>query len=326
MTDKPFIVSLSPHGHSGRTVRGLIVTTMLALTPAALWGVYQFGLPALTILLLGIGGAVGTEALINAIARQPLTIKDAHAALVGLTIAMLMPSGAPWWLVLVAAVAAIAVGKAPFGPLGGSPLSPALIGLLIVALSWPQEVKRHLHPRTARAETKVAGAMLPESPQTAVQADPSDARDLDVVQLFLGHQVGRIGVVSPLLLLLGGLLLIWRRAARWQGPVGYLVGLALVAGIMHGLDPGHYASVGFQAFTGVAMFGAFFLCTEWSCTPVSSRGLLLFGLIAGALTIVLRMSGLPSCRVPFAIVLTSLCTPLLDRVTVTPFGKKVRHA
>jgi electron transport complex protein RnfD len=304
----------------------MIVTAIVALAPAALFGIYQFGLPALVLLAAGVLTAVATEAVVNKVANQPLTIGDGHAALVGLMIGMMLPAGAPVWLVVVAAAVGILVGKMPFGPLGSAPLSPALVGLLIVAISWPGEVNMFTQPTTAPAELHAVDAAPAESPLVAVGIDPSDAADYAPLDLFLGRQAGPIGGVSPLLLLLGGLFLIWRRVARWQGAVGFLLGVAVSAGIAHALDPGGSAPASFHLLTGLTMFGAFFLCTEWTTTPVTPWGLFLFGLFAGVLTIILRMSDLHFGRVPWAITLMTLTTPLLDRIAAVPFGKVVRHA
>jgi len=326
MTENRYVVSISPHLRHGRTIRSMVVTTIAALIPAAAFGVYQFGLPAALMLLAGVVTAVATEAVVNKVANKPLTIGDGHAALVGLMIGMMLPAGAPLWLVVVAAAAGILVGKMPFGPLGSAPLSPALVGLLIVAISWPAEVNMFVAPTTAPVELHAADAAPVESPLLAVGIDPSDAADYATVDLFLGKQAGPIGGISPLLLLLGGLLLIWRRVARWQGAVGYLLGVAVTAGIANAVDPGGCAPATFHLLTGLTMFGAFFLCTEWTTTPVTPRGLFLFGLFAGMLTIIFRMSDLHFGRVPWAITLMTLTTPLLDRFASVPFGKVARHA
>jgi electron transport complex protein RnfD len=304
----------------------MIITTLAALVPAALFGIYQFGLPALVLLAVGVLTAVATEAVVNKVARQPLSVGDGHAALVGLMVGLMLPAGAPWWLVMVAAAVGILVGKLPFGPLGSAPLSPALVGLLIVAISWPDEVNMFAHPATASAELQAVDAAPAESPLLAVAIDPSDAADYTPRDLFLGLQAGPIGGISPLLLLLGGLFLIWRRVARWQGAVGFLLGVAVTAGVAHAIDPGGCAPASFHLLTGLTMFGAFFLCTEWTTTPVTPWGLFLFGLFAGMLTIILRMSDLHFGRVPWAVTLMTLTTPLLDRIAAVPFGKVARHA
>jgi electron transport complex protein RnfD len=304
----------------------MIITIIVALVPAAAFGVYQFGLPAALLLVAGMVTAVATEAVVNKVANQPLSIFDGHAVLVGLMVGMMLPAGAPIWLVVVAAAAGILVGKMPFGPLGSAPLSPALVGILIIAISWPAEVNMFTTPSTAPAELHAADAAPAESPLMAVGIDPSDAADYPALDLFLGKQAGPIGGISPLLLLLGGLFLIWRRVTRWQGAIGYLLGVAVTAGIAHAVDPGGCAPASFHLLTGLTMFGAFFLCTEWTTTPVTPRGLFLFGLIAGVLTIILRMSDLHFGRVPWAITLMTLATPLFDRLAAVPFGKVVRHA
>ncbi|MFH1468263.1 MAG: RnfABCDGE type electron transport complex subunit D [Pseudomonadota bacterium] len=327
-------VSMSPHIRSGRTIRGMTMAVLWALLPALIFGLFQFGLWALVLVLVGVGGAVGTEVALCALTGRKPTILDYHAVLVGLTLVMMVPAGAPWWLVLVGSIMAVLVGKLPFGPFGSAPINPALVGLLIVALSWPGQVSSYVHPRTAQLRSDPVAVALSaenaapaEAPQDAVTIDPSDALDYSPAGLFLGDQAGGIGTVSPLLLLLGGLFLIGRRVARWQGPVGFLLGMAVAGGIAHGIDPGLFPCASFQLLTGAAFFGAFFLCTEWTSTPVTPWGLFLWGLSAGALALLFRVTGgLPFGRVAFAIGFMSLLTPLFDRLAPTPFGKGVRHA
>ncbi len=326
MGRKRYVVSPAPHIRHGRTVRSIILTTIAALAPATLWGVYQFGIPALVVVIVGIIGAVGTEALIDKLAKRPSSLRDGHAVLVGLTLALLMPAGAPFWIVIIGSFLAILIGKAPFGPLGGAPLSPALIGLLIVTLSWPNEVSTYVQPRGADPALKAPGAAPAEHSIDAIHIDPSDVADYGMGDLFLGNQIGPIGTISPLLLLLGGLFLIMRRGARWQAPLGFLLGVGVSATVAHLIDPGSYAPALFHLLTGTTLFGAFFLVTEWTSTPVTPRGLFLFGLFAGVLAIVFRMTGLPFGRVPYAIVILSLGTPLFDRITLAPFGKVSSHA
>jgi electron transport complex protein RnfD len=253
-------------------------------------------------------------------------VVDFHAVLVGVMLAMMVPAGVPWWLVLTGAVMAILVGKMPFGPLGGAPLSPALVGLLIASTSFTAVISTPLVERTAHESLKAEDAAMPESPQTSVMRDPSDHLEHDRMELFLGMQTGPWGTVSPLLLLLGGLFLLWRRVIRWQAPLGFLLGVWLAATVTHSAMPSEFAPASFQMLTGMVFFGAFFLCTEWSTTPVTSWGLFWYGMLAGVLAIVLRVSGVPYGRVPFAIMVTSLATPLFDRITATPFGKVVDHA
>jgi electron transport complex protein RnfD len=326
MAQKRYVVSISPHVRNCRSIRSLIGATIAALVPATAWGVYQFGVPAVLLIAAGIGGAVATEGLVTQVARKPLTIRDGHAVLVGLLIALMLPAGTPWWIALIGAAAGILVGKMPFGPLGGHPLSPAIVGLLVVTMSWPAEVASYQAPRTAAAELHAADAAPAEDPQTAVRVDPSDAAEYCTTDLFLGKQAGAIGAISPLLLLVGGLFLIWRRAARWQGPVGFLLGLGVAATVAHAASPFGIPSPTFQLLTGLAFFGAFFLCTEWTSTPVTPWGLFLFAFFAGGLAILFRLTGMEFGAVPWAIVIMSLATPRFDRIAPVPFGKVVHHA
>ncbi len=318
------VVSMSPHVRHGRTIRHMILTQIAALVPALLFGVIQFGAQALLLVLVGVAGAVLAEAAVCKASGRPLSLDDYHAVLVGLVLVLLVPPGVPWWLVLVGGAAAILIGKAPFGPLGGSPIHPALVGLLVVAISWPEAILTYSQPLSAGA---ALAAVPAEAPLTAVAMDPSDALEYSLTALFLGDQAGSIGTISPLFILLGGLFLIHRRAGRWQGPVGFLLGMGLAGWIMHAVAPGSFPPASFHLFTGAAFFGAFFLTNDFTSTPVTPWGCFLFGLTAGSLALVFRVTeGLGFGRVAFAVAFVSLLTPLLDRIGPVPFGKGVRHA
>jgi electron transport complex protein RnfD len=326
MMKKRLVVSASPHIRHGRTVRSMMLTAIAALAPAAAWGLFQFGLRAFFLMEIGILTAVAMEHLICKLQKRPTTVGDFHAVLVGLTLALLVPAGAPWWLVFVGAALAILIGKAVFGVLGGSPISPALIGLLIVAASWPSEINSYMTPQTAPESLKTEAAAPLEAPLNAVATDPSDIGEYNTVDLFLGKQAGPIGAVSPVLLIIGGLFLIWRRVARWQAPLGFILGLGIAAVIGHATDPWGCAPAAFHLFTGAAMFAAFFLCTDWTSTPVTPVGMFLFGLLAGGLTLLLRLSNMPYGPEPWSVVIVSLTTPLLDRIALKPFGKTATNA
>ncbi len=326
MRHKRLIVSAAPHLRGGRTLRWMMLTTIAGLCPAVIWGVHQFGLRALFLIEVGIGAAVLTEFVINKIMKKKTTIRDFHAVLVGLTVALLIPVGAPWWLVFFGGSLAVTLGKAVFGPLGGAPISPALVGLLIVAASWPAEINSYRTHKNADAAWHEENVAPEEPPLKAVAADPSEIGNYDVIKMFVGQQTGAIGAVSPLMLLIGGLFLLWRRVINWQAPLGFIIGLGAAAAIGHAVDPWGCPSAAFHLFTGSAMFGAFFLCTDWTSTPVSPIGAFLFGLFAGALALLFRLAGMPFGAVPWAIVIMSLATPLFDRIKQRPFGKAVRHA
>ena len=330
MTKNRYTVSIAPYAGSGRTVRAMVMTTIACLTPAALFGLFQFGLSAAILLACGVFAALITELIVGKIVGRPETVKNGHAVLVGLMLAMMLPSGAPFWLVIIGASLGILIGKLPFGPLGGSPISPVLIGLLIVTLSWPNEVKNFEEPSiVSEHASKQVTAENPapaEDPQLAASVDPSDIPEYSTLDLLLGHYPGFIGTVSPLFCLIGGLLLIGFKVGRWEGALAYLIGIAVFGAAANAICPENCPDAVFQLLTGASVFAAFFLCTEWSSTPVTQKGLLLFGLLAGGLTILFRVTGMPVGSEAYAIAICSLATPIFDRLTDIPFGKVVDHA
>lgn len=326
MRNNRLVVATPPHLRHGRTIRRMMLTSMAALLPALAFGVYQYGAAVLILLAAACGAAVLAEAVVSKIEKVPGYVVDGQAVLTGMLIAAMLPPGTPWWVAMVAGAVAIFIGKAPFGEFGGAPIAPALVGLLVVTISWPGAINNYVQPTTAPEALKVEGAAPAETPVAAVLIDPSDMAEYDLKDLWLGKQVGSSGTTAPLLLILGGLALIIARAARWQAPLGFIAGMGISAAIASGIDPTVYPTAEFHLATGMTMFAAFFLCTDHPSTPTSPHGLILFGLLAGILAYLFRVAGLEFGAEPWAIAIVSLATPILDRLRPAPFGKVVSHA
>jgi electron transport complex protein RnfD len=326
MRDPEIVVSMAPHAHSGRTVPRFMVARTLSLLPAAGFGVYQFGVGAAFTLSAAVLGALLTEGALDVVSKRRPQALDGHAALQGLLLGMMLSPVAPWWVALIGGVAAVLIGKAPFGPLGGAPLSPAIVGLLVLAISFPQDLRQYAPPRTADSALRAQDAAAPEMPVDSVLIDPSDAQEISTLHAFLGDQVGAIGAISPLLLLLGFLLVLWLRAGTWQGPLGYFLGMGMAAQLGHVLLPDSLPGAAFHLTTGMSALCGLYLVTEPICTPVVPRGLFVFGVVAGALAVVLRASALPYAPEAWALAIAMLATPLFDRIRPRPFGKVATHA
>ncbi len=326
MRDKRLVVATPPHLRQGRTIRRMMMAFMVALLPALAWGVYQYGASVIVLLVSACAAAVAADAVVSKMTKTAGSAPDGHAVLTGMLIAAMLPPAAPWWVAAVAAAVAIFIGKAPFGELGGAPIAPAVVGILIVTLSWPEAVDNYVQPTTAAEALKAEGVASAETPIGAVLIDPSDMTEYDTKELWLGRQVGSSGTTGPLFLILGGLALIVARAARWQAPLSFIAGMGMSAVVANGIDPTVYPSAEFHLATGMTMFAAFFLCTDHPSTPTSPNGLIAFGLLAGILAYLLRVAGLEFGAEPWAVAIISLATPILDRLRPAPFGKVVSHA
>ncbi|BDQ32894.1 RnfABCDGE type electron transport complex subunit D [Pseudodesulfovibrio portus] len=304
-------VAVPPHIHCGRTIKRYVLETLLALLPASILAVAAFGVDALRVMALSCAVAVLTEAVCNRLMKREPSVDDYSALLTGLLFAFLLPASAPWWLVTIGTVASIALGKMIFGGLGGSPLAAPLVGWALCRISWPGFM-----------DTNATMLMsdLPAPLQQLKYFGLDAVSSLDPVSLLLGNQLGGLGEVQVAALLAGGAFLLIRGHVRWHIPAGFICGLLATAFIYQLLDPATYAPPLFHLLSGGAVFGAFFLATDESSSPIGTVPALLYGLAAGAMVIIIRVYGIYPDGVPFAILLANLFTPLLDRIRPKPFG------
>lgn len=304
-------VSAPPHVHCGRTIQGYMKETLLALAPATIMAIYAFGLGAFRVMALSVAVAIASEALCNKLAKRPLSINDWSAPLTGLLFAFLLPASAPWWLVAIGSATSIVMGKMIFGGLGGNPLSAPLVGWATCRISWPAFMDTN---------TTMLSYTIPAPLQQLKFFKLEAIQNIDYSSLFLGNQLGGLGEVHVAALLLGGIYLLIRRHISWEIPLGFIVGVFVTGWIYQSMDPATYAPPLFHLLAGGTIFGAFFLATDPSSSPIGLTPSLLFGLIAGAMVIVIRVYGIYPDGVPFAILLANLFTPLLDRIRPKPFG------
>ncbi|MBK6897772.1 MAG: RnfABCDGE type electron transport complex subunit D [bacterium] len=318
ITPRDLIVSASPHVHAGQDVPWIMRQVLLALLPGLLAGLWFFGLGALRVLVLAVAGCLACEWACARLVKRPATLRDYSAVVTGVLLAMNLPSGSPWWLVLIGSVVAIGLGKAVYGGLGYNPFNPALVARVFLLISFPVQMTTWVVPQGPGTALDAATGATPLGAikeavglgRTVADAGAPGLRDL-----LLGNVGGSFGEVSALALLLGGLWLLWRGVIRWQVPVAFMAVTALVTGIAHLADPAHYASPLVHLLGGGLMLGAWFMATDMVTSPVTRRGLLIFGAGCGLLTAVIRLWGGYPEGVSFAILLMNAATPLIDRWT-----------
>jgi len=306
-------VSVPPHRHYGSSVQGLMTAILMAMAPAAAMAVHTFGLDALRVMALSAGVAVLTEAACNKLMDRPLSVSDLHAFTVGLAFAFLLPASAPWWLVAFGSAASIGVGKMMFGPLGGSPFCAPLVGWAICRVSWP--VHMDLDASMLTMNLTYALGQLKAFGWTSVQIQ-------DTKSLLFGRQLGGLGAVQVAGVLVGGLYLVAKHHISSIIPVGFLAGVCASAWVLHLVNPVVYPPAMFHLLSGSVMFGAFFLATDGPSSPNRQIPMLFFGLLAGVMTIIIRVWGAYPDGVPFAILLANLFTPVLERIRPRPFGAR----
>nr|WP_224746837.1 RnfABCDGE type electron transport complex subunit D [Pelovirga terrestris] len=311
-------ISSSPHIHSGVTTNKIMRLVIYALLPAIAVAVVFFGLPALKVLLICTLGCVACEALCCKLMKQPLSINDGSAVLTGILLALNLPPSSPWWLALLGAAIAIVIGKMIFGGLGYNPFNPALVARVVLLISFPVQMTSWTAPAplsmgfdavssaTPLGEMKSAVMLTGQLPEMATSGFD---------RYFYGLMAGSLGEVSALVLLLGGLFLIFKRVISWHIPVSFIGSVVVMAGIFWLIDPTRYPSPLFHLLTGGLMLGVFFMATDMVTSPITAKGMLIFGCGCGLLTVLIRLFGGYPEGVSFAILLMNATTPLIDRYT-----------
>lgn len=350
MGDKKFTLGGGSQIHKRDSTSLIMWSVSLALLPASLWGLHIFGIRSLFVLVASILAACLAELFVNLFTKK-ITLGDGSAFLTGLLVGLNMPPSIPFYIPAVASVFAILVVKWSFGGLGCNWMNPALAGRVFVFFSWSDKMahwtfpleKGHrfferlinngkvdldglFSPDTVSCVTplgplKTAGEWLTHnSVSSPLELFSQKAYPLTYRDLFMGTIPGCIGEVSVLLLLIGALFLIIRKIVRWEIPVAYLGTFALLIWVFGGKGLTGTLFTGdvlFHLFSGGLMLGAFFMATDMVTSPVTSKGMLIFGVGCGFLTYLFRSFNSFPEGVSFAILLMNITVPLIDKY-ITP--------
>ena len=311
-----FTVSVSPHIRDDETISHIMWQVNAALLPAALFAIWWFGVPALINMLVGVVFAVLGEYLWQKGMHQPITAFDGSACITGLLLAMSMSPVLPPYMVAIGSLLAIVVAKQSMGGLGFNIFNPAHIGRAALMVSWP--VAMTTWTKMADASGGV-DAMTSATPLNILKMQGYDAlvatfgSQSDLYwNLFIGTRNGSLGETSTLLLLLGGLYLIWKGYVNWQVPVTMIATVAILTWIFGpaGLFTGDPV---FHVMAGGLMLGAFFMATDMVTIPMTIKVQLIFAVGAGALTVLIRLVGGYPEGVCYSLLLMNAVTPLIDR-------------
>lgn len=286
------LLSPSPHMHSGRTTQLAMWAVCAALLPLLGSAVYLFGFSVLALTIATCAGAVLAELACLAVRRKKWT-GEVSSLVTGLILAMTLPPQLPLWMGFVGGAVSIILGKQVYGGTGANPFNPAAVGRVFLLVSFPAHLTTWLAPFDAvTTATPLAGAPA------------------DTWSLFIGTTGGSLGETSAIAILFGGLILLALRIIDWRAPVGTVIGTAVMA-LLVGESPL------FHILSGGLLFGAVFMATDWTTTPVTRRGRWIFGLGLGFLTMVIRVWGSYPEGVSFAILLMNALTPLINRVELS---------
>lgn len=307
-------VSSSPHIRSKIKTDSIMGMVVIALLPALLSGVLNFGWRALLLTGISVGTCVVTEYVYERLMHKKVTIRDFSAVVTGLLLALNLPSGAPWWIPIVGGVFAILIVKQLFGGLGQNIMNPALAARCFLLLSFAGPMTDFT---PTRGMTQLADSVSGATPLAALKAGES----VDLWSMFMGNTMGTIGETSVLALLIGAVFFLVMKVIDLRIPFSYL-GSFLVFLILFG---GHGFDVEFllaHLCGGGLMLGVWFMATDYVTTPITKSGQIFYGMILGVLTGLFRIMGGSAEGVSYAIIFGNLLIPLIERITVpTAFGK-----
>ncbi|QRX63190.1 RnfABCDGE type electron transport complex subunit D [Dysgonomonadaceae bacterium zrk40] len=320
--EQKLIVSPSPHVHSGDTIPKNMYAVLIALIPAFLVALYTFRLDALLITALSVLFCVCFEYLIvRFVMKKEPTILDGSAIITGVLLAFNVPSGLPVWILALGALFAIGVVKLSFGGLGNNIFNPAIAGRIFLLISFPAQMTSW--PATVMAvETTDAVssatvlALLKQAPETLPALQ----------QMFLGLEPGSLGEMSAAALLLGLIYMLWKKVITWHIPLTILATVALFTGILYLIEPLPQYNPLIHLFSGGLMLGAIFMATDYVTSPLTKKGMIIYGVGIGFVTVAIRLWGAYPEGISFAILLMNAFTPLINTYT-TPkrFGEAVKH-
>jgi len=324
-----------PHLHSGVSVHGIMFHVVIALLPACIFAVFHFGLSAFLVLSVAVLSCVLTEHCCCRFLNRETTIGDWSATITGLLYGMTLPPSLPLWMTCLGGIVAIGIGKFIFGGLGSNPFNPALVGRAFLQASFPVAMTSWPSMPTGMLET-IAGSTwaspmsVPQLPPAAIDgmsaATPlrhfqSTGSMVSSWDLFVGTVSGSVGETSAMLILIGGLYLVARKAMNWRIPVAILLTVAVVSAGLHAIIPDRCPAPLFMLGSGGLMLGAVFMATDMVASPITQSGCVLYGIFIGAMVIILRVWGGMPEGVMYAILLGNAVSPLIDRsIQPQPFG------
>ena len=308
-------VSPSPHIKAAERTGTIMFDVIIALLPAFIWGVYNFGIRALVIGLIGVASSVGFEALSRYLLRRPSTVGDLSAAVTGLLLAMNLPVTVPLWMPVVGSFFAIVVVKQLFGGIGKNFVNPALCARVFL-FSWAGEMTAF--PKfgervTSLAVTLAEGDIVAGATPLAALKN-GELPEVGVVDMAMGNISGCIGETSALLLLIGLVYLLARKIINLRIPVAFIGTVAVLTFLFPQGGNDNLSWMAYQLLSGGLLLGAIFMATDYVTSPITKLGQVIFGIGCGVLTVVIRYFGGYPEGVSYAILIMNCCVVLLDRI------------
>lgn len=327
-------VSPSPHIRAPQDTRSLMRDVLLALAPSCIMGLYRFGYRGLFVLFLCTATAVLTEWVLHKLMKRATTIGNLSAAVTGVLLGMNLPVTAPWWMCVLGSIFAIGLVKVPFGGIGNNFVNPALAarGFLLASFpvqmtAWTAPVNSFLSSAADAVSTATPLSLLAQGGTAGAGTTPLQ----DFFSIALGSTGGSIGEVSSIALIIGFIYLLLRGVISWRIPVIFIAtvfaGIALLGGTAGQTGYAPLWTAAIHTVSGGLLLGACFMATDYTTSPVTPKGQLIYAFGCGLLTVVIRLYGGYPEGVTYSILIMNLCVPLIERyLRARVYGEVKRHA
>lgn len=325
-------MSLSPHIHNGDSIEKNMYGVLVALIPAFICSVIFFGWGAIIVTAVSVAACLIFEYLIQKyLLRQTPTIWDGSAIITGVLLAFNLPVSIPLWIVAIGALVAIGVAKMSFGGLGNNIFNPALVGRVFLLISFPVQMTTWPTPQGFATTDAVTGATPLAIVKAALASNGTEAASGATTQgpqsvseilashgisfsdMLYGDMGGSLGEVAAIALLIGFAYMLLRKIITWHIPVAIFATVIIFTGILHLANPEQFASPLFHLFTGGLMLGAIFMATDYVTSPMTHKGMWIYGIGIGILTVLIRVFGSYPEGMSFAILIMNGFTPLINR-------------
>jgi electron transport complex protein RnfD len=320
--NKTLDIDSSPHISSGASVDTIMRNVVYALLPVVAFSIYSFGLAAVAILLTSLISCIATEHVLAKRFNQSTTIGDWSATITGILYALTLPPGLPLWMVFVGGVIGVSLGKFLFGGLGCNVFNPALVARAFLQAAFPTSLTNWAPAFSDDRFTTLPDSTLTLpfltpvydgiSSATPLAAMKFDNQATDISDLLLGLTGGSLGETCSVVILLGGIYLVARNMMNWRIPAGIFIAVIVISSLFQWWQPDSYPGPLFMLFSGGLMLGAVFMATDMVASPITHLGCFIYGLMIGALVVIIRYwSGLPE-GVMYAILFMNAVSPHID--------------
>lgn len=304
MSEK-YQVSSAPHVRAKDSTSRVMLYVIIALLPASLFGIFNFGYKALVLILVTIASCLASEWIFDKIVHKKNSLPDLSAVVTGLLLALNLPAGLPWWEAVIGSVFAIVIVKMLFGGLGQNFMNPALGGRCFLLIAFAADMTNFSSAKfEAYSEATPLGMIRNEG-----------LSSVNVMDMLTGKIPGTIGETSVIAILIGAIFLILMGVIDLKIPASYIITFAVFMFIF-GADRFNTTYVVAELCGGGLMLGAFFMATDYVTSPITPMGQILFGICCGLLTGIFRCFGANAEGVSFAIILSNLLVPLIEKITV----------